>query len=483
MIFTIILGFFVAYGPSRLRNHLGTEGYVILWIVFVFFGVLVILFLMVLFLRCRSKYIPRLLNGARKRMEQVDVSLPTILNWTYQFVPGENRLVEIEKDSRLNLAHLDSAIQEQFGFLSSDILLAGSTAERFNVPLTPGEAFSYDGISDTSHAVITDFDFMISPATDVVSFSRGQRYLVNMSEEELQPGYAYMFDEESKLLSAKHVKKNLLKVVKTLRIRFFNGFVPVEEICLCCTVRHGNRNSAAVKIKGPAIEMRLSSTPTRTDRFLADVIFALKCKDWPGIVSNWTSRPGKKWPAPHEITRITEVGCHFVPKSQLDDKDEDTWRISFSAAEVELSKLIPSVARMCFIGLKIIRKDYLSIACGRLASYHLKSIFFYTLERTGAEFWLDDERRIEECFHLLLHNLTQSVYEKRCPHFWIPAINLFSEFTEKDTQCLLKVLQKIKQAPARYIEPFMFECDEGAVLTTPPIQEQQIDRPFELLQE
>jgi len=157
MIFTIILGFFVAYGPSRLRNHLGTEGYVILWIVFVFFGVLVILFLMVLFLRCRSKYIPRLLNGARKRMEQVDVSLPTILNWTYQFVPGENRLVEIEKDSRLNLAHLDSAIQEQFGFLSSDILLAGSTAERFNVPLTPGEAFSYDGISDTSHAVITDF--------------------------------------------------------------------------------------------------------------------------------------------------------------------------------------------------------------------------------------------------------------------------------------------------------------------------------------
>jgi len=152
----------------------------------------------------------------------------------------------------------------------------------------------------------------------------------------------YLHDDESRnLLSARTLKDSLLRVTKALRVRDFRGFLPARQICFCCA-KYPEVSFANAKVKGPAVELSLGTVVNLADRFYSDA-------------------------------RIASLGCHIVPKSQPDDEEELSWRISFSRAEVELSKLIPPTARMCLIGLKIIAKDYLSVACSRISSYSTRS--------------------------------------------------------------------------------------------------------------
>lgn len=113
-------------------------------------------------------------------------------------------------------------------------------------------------------------------------------------------------------------------------------------------------------------------------------------------------------------------------------------------------KLIPEVARTCFVALKVIAKDYLLVNCRCLKSYHLKTILQHSIETTGLEFWC--EEHLEECFSELLINLTIAIEEKRCPHFWLPDINLFEDLSEKKQKKLLQVLRKVKGKPEKFIE-------------------------------
>ena len=206
--------------------------------------------------------------------------------------------------------------------------------------------------------------------------------------------------------------------------------------------------------KGPAIHLNLGSTvDSVSDRFNGDVTFALKCHDWPEVISDWSRRWNRKWPSEMEVVRIISRGCHLVPKSQKDDKEGLTWRMSFSQAEVELASLVPPIARACFIGLKVICKDYLSIACKKLGSYQLKCIFYYTLERTDPEI----SSNIEKCFHLLLSNLKLAVANRHCPHFWIPEINLFQDLRKKEARKLLKIIEKVQRKAEEYIEDVNFD--------------------------
>ena len=85
-----------------------------------------------------------------------------------------------------------------------------------------------------------------------------------------------------------------------------------------------------------------------------------------------------------------------------------TWRFSFSYAEVQLSELINEVAQKCFICLKVIGRYYLESKCEKF-TYHLKTIFLYTLEKTQLELWADNN--IEKGFKKLLDELLQTLSE------------------------------------------------------------------------
>ena len=197
--------------------------------------------------------------------------------------------------------------------------------------------------------------------------------------------------------------------------------------------------------------------------FDGDATFAIQCPDWPDQVCNWKARPNRRWPSQEAVLRITSPGCHIVPKSHKDDHQGVTWRISFSRAEVDLSVLIPKMARFYFIGLKVIAKDYLSITCKRIKSYHLKCILFNTLETTDPEFWKDEDN-LEAGFSMLLNNLKKKIQNTSCPHYWIPHINLFQEINQKDVTNLLEVIENVEKKPETYIEVLKVENENDDII-------------------
>ena len=189
----------------------------------------------------------------------------------------------------------------------------------------------------------------------------------------------------------------------------------------------------------------------RIRKFDGDIVYCIKCSDWPPLeLSDWAWRD-KKWPSREMVNQIIGGGCHLVPKPCATDQHGLTWRISFSKAEIELSKLIPENARMCLLGLKTIVKDHLSPISKRLSSYILKTVLLHVLERNGTEIW--ESELVDDLFDLLMQNLMISIHQKQLQHFWIPTINLFEDFSDKEISKVMKKLSEIRKCPAKYIEP------------------------------
>ena len=126
------------------------------------------------------------------------------------------------------------------------------------------------------------------------------------------------------------------------------------------------------------------------------------------------------------------------------------WRVSLSLAELELSKLVPEEARMCFIGMKVIAKDYLAVICPKLKSYHLKMIFFNCMQTRDPALWC--EENVEEAFRCLLSKVIDCVQTRNCPNFWFPQINMFDGFNDENCKKLSKKLIEISKQPKEFIE-------------------------------
>ena len=375
--------------------------------------------------------------------------------------------MRIDEKGHENLTLVENVMKEGLKITGNmERLMAGSTAERFCLPTLPIIKQIGRKSYELPHAIFSDFDYMVSCTEDKASFTRDEEtYYVLSENAQLKPGFVNLLTNKDKtLVSTKNVQKLLLNVTKVIELKELLGYTPPRSFCYgLITI---GTSFGQVNIKGPAIEIKIGSAVTESNCFNCDFTFAVKCEQWPDKMSNWRYRPDKLWPDPSHVTRIASYGCHFVPKSQPGDREGLTWRISFSKAEVELSKLIPPTARMCLIGLKIIAKDYLSVVCRKITSYHLKSLLLHALESTDPQFWLQ-EANLDIYFNLLFGKLLDAVTDKRCPHFWLPEINLFENLTEPDVRKLTKVLRKVLKSPESFIEDIDVIKDTPA--TTNPI--------------
>jgi len=210
-------------------------------------------------------------------------------------------------------------------------------------------------VSKTSHATVSDFDYMISPE-EIASFTSFQtRYLiVNTDDEILDPGLVKLINNnDGQTISAKSLKESLFVATNAVKVIEFPEYELPQQVYHCC-VKYPTLSYIRVKVKGPAIELNLGTAILTANCFYSDFTFAIKCSQWPDTASDWTNRPNKLWPDSENIVRIASYGCYIVPKSQPGDKEGLTWRISFSKAEVEFSKLIPKIPQMCMMRLKVI---------------------------------------------------------------------------------------------------------------------------------
>ena len=281
---------------------------------------------------------------------------------------------------------------------------------------------------------MTDFDYMIyfKDIFAVTAIERNSDVYIQTREKEIMPGYAkiyslpnstLIFPTEKDFLCTAHLLKQLYKLLGNTDISFYPGFhtyfwwyLKFQQVIDF----HRNGPALRVNVKIPTFPAKNVSAFS-SKGFLADIVFTIYSPEWPEA-SDWPSRNKRNWPLASDVENITKIGCHVIPKSQPNDKKKITWRFSFSYAEVQLSKLINPVAKNCFLCLQIIGRYYLEPRCEGFKSYHLKSIFYYTLEKGQIELWTEES--IEKEFEKLLEELLQTLKEKRCLHFWISDIDL-----------------------------------------------------------
>ncbi|XP_078366627.1 cyclic GMP-AMP synthase-like receptor 2 [Oculina patagonica] len=326
----------------------------------------------------------------------------------------------------------------------------GSAVERYGIPLMRETTGSISALREyfSMGPLETDLDVMFCSLEDQASFSGLGNILIEplVSKREGFFGYAQLTSltpgYERQCVSSKVIRDQAIDAV---------GYMPevnLPGISYCYRIE----DPKVLRLPtGPAIKLH------RLPLFEADVTICFHCSEWPPM-SDWSSRQ-RYWPSADEAQMIMSLGCHLVPKPAPSDEEETSWRFSFSLAEIELSKLVPDIARKCFLALKIILKDHPQpiTLTPAITSYHIKTIFLNTLEKMPVGFWVDGN--IEECFLTLLAEHRDALASMNCPHHWFSFVNLFDKETScfcietRSSQRLAKKVQTFLNNPA----PFIFD--------------------------
>jgi len=101
----------------------------------------------------------------------------------------------------------------------------------------------------------------------------------------------------------------------------------------------------------------------------------------------------------------------------------DAWLLSFNDAENKL--LLGSSRKKCLSILKTLRDRNLDgpAQCG-ITIYHLKTLLLYECEKHPNEYEWDDYNMGDRINGILLQ-LISCLQSRRCPHYFLPTLDLF----------------------------------------------------------
>jgi hypothetical protein len=183
-------------------------------------------------------------------------------------------------------------------------------------------------------------------------------------------------------------------------------------------------NQVFVSRAGPSVNMKVIGNGGHLV-FDCDFLLSLPVIGWPSPAKEWRIR-GRKWPEKEMVKWLVQLPCHLIAKP-IKKQDQKTWRYSFSRQELELSKILPHNARLCYIALKHIFKKHLkSINCG-LKSYHMLTLFFWFMEMVDPAMWQQVDKSppsFSTTMSSLLKFVAESLQTKYIPHYFIRTINL-----------------------------------------------------------
>ena len=111
-----------------------------------------------------------------------------------------------------------------------------------------------------------------------------------------------------------------------------------------------------------------------------DYVCAFRLNEWPSfIIKNWRSRNYETWPSRAAAARILSCDLSLVPKPSPNGNSNLVWRLSFSVAEKELCSELTSAQKNGYKYLKFLATEEFNNP-KILHSYHLKTVFFWTLQ-------------------------------------------------------------------------------------------------------
>ena len=143
---------------------------------------------------------------------------------------------------------------------------------------------------------------------------------------------------------------------------------------------------------------------------------------WPAVASAWPTKDPRFWPNKEIVDKVISSGCHIVPKSSRGESTNE-WRISFSAAEFELSHTLTQFQRKCYLVAKaayyvVVKKIDPEV----FASYFLKTVMFKLLEKQPSFFW--ENSSPAEVVQTLFNDLSCYFAKKMLTSFFSEDLNL-----------------------------------------------------------
>ena len=158
-----------------------------------------------------------------------------------------------------------------------------------------------------------------------------------------------------------------------------------------------------------------------------DTVYAFNNPQWPQCATEWLNRRRHyNWPPSTLIDKCKTLGCLLVPVGHpKSDETDIEWRLSFSHQERLLVLQFNSTQLKCYILLKLIKKEILHHFIGEesLSSYHCKTIMFYMIENTPADFWQPEN--LLACLVSCMDLLRLCAVNGNCPNYFIPGENMF----------------------------------------------------------
>lgn len=175
-------------------------------------------------------------------------------------------------------------------------------------------------------------------------------------------------------------------------------------------------------------------------QLLMDKVAAIKVK-WPEVSTAWETRE-RLWPPLEVCKEITRGGIHVIPKSSHKSASTTQWKYTFAIAEQRLAHLFTPIQRACYLILKQLKRKYFSqvslnegqvIITSGISTHHLKTVMFWTSERTEPSEWQTDPGK---CLSLVLQTLVDFLQAKHCPNYFVPEVNLFERLWMDESKFL-----------------------------------------------
>ena len=164
------------------------------------------------------------------------------------------------------------------------------------------------------------------------------------------------------------------------------------------------------------------------ERYVVQITPAFKCGGiWPRSGAHWPI-PHIPWPNPNLVAEVKTEGFNLLSKESIYMKDKqsaaegDAWVISFTEAENML--LSGGSRRKCLSILKTLRDRHMDIPGKPLDNYIMKTLLLYECEKHPREIeW--DESSLGDRINGILLQLISCLQNRRCPHYFLPSLDLF----------------------------------------------------------
>ncbi|KAI0226810.1 putative nucleotidyltransferase MAB21L1 [Lamellibrachia satsuma] len=180
-----------------------------------------------------------------------------------------------------------------------------------------------------------------------------------------------------------------------------------------------------------SVRMMADTTEVRLrirERYVVQITPAFKCASiWPRSAAHWPV-PHVPWPNPNNVAEVKTEGFDLLSKESIYMKEKqsaaegDAWVISFLAAETML--LQRGCRRKCLSILRTLRDRHLDLPGKPIENYHLKTLLLYECEKHPREMdW--DETCLGDRINGIILQLISCLQNRRCPHYFLPNLDLF----------------------------------------------------------